>query len=65
VGLVEEVDVDETGIGWGEYFRVLIILDLSKPLRGRVLKLQNKSISLAFQYEKIPKFYFEVWGDQT
>jgi hypothetical protein len=32
VGVVEEVDVDEVGVGWGEYLRVRILLDLSKPL---------------------------------
>ena len=32
VGMEEEVDVDEDGVGWGEYLRVRIILDLSKPL---------------------------------
>lgn len=36
VGHVEEVETDEDKIGWGEYLRVRIRLDLSKPLaRGR------------------------------
>jgi hypothetical protein len=32
VGEMEEVDVDEEGVGWGKFFRVRILLDLSKPL---------------------------------
>ncbi|GLT72136.1 hypothetical protein SLA2020_440930 [Shorea laevis] len=60
MGLVEEVDTAENGVGWGEYLRVKIKLDLSKPLlRGRMLKLPRTSVWIAFQYEKIPKFYFK------
>jgi hypothetical protein len=45
VGTVEEVDVDEDGVGWGEYLRVRITLDLSKPLsRGCFIKIRDKSI---------------------
>jgi hypothetical protein len=32
VGIVEEVDTDKDGVGWGEYLRVKIQIDLSKPL---------------------------------
>ena len=36
VGKVEGVDVDEV-MGWGEFLRVRIVLDLSKPIsRGRI-----------------------------
>lgn len=63
VGRVEEVDVAEDGMGWGKFLSVRIVLDLSKPLfRGRTLKLNNKSIWVAFQYEKIPKFCFQCGG---
>lgn len=59
VGKVEEVDVNDNGVGWGEFLRVRIVLDLSKPLsQGRLLKLKEKSIWVAFQCEKIPKFCF-------
>ena len=59
VGEVLEVEVDDNGVGWGEYLRVRLILDLSKPLsRGRRLKLRDRSIWITFQYEKIPRFYF-------
>jgi hypothetical protein len=59
VGLVEVVDTEKDGIGWGEYLRVKVVVDLFKPLaRGRMLKLQGKSNWIAFQYQSLPKFYF-------
>jgi hypothetical protein len=40
VGIVEEVDMDANGVGWGEYLRVKISVDLSKPLSmGRKVNL--------------------------
>ena len=36
VGIVEEVDTDGDGVGWGEFLWVKIRVDLTKPLaRGR------------------------------
>jgi hypothetical protein len=59
VGEVEDIDVLEDGVGWGEYLRVKIRIDLSKPLaRGRMIKVQDKEIWVAFQYKKIPRFCF-------
>lgn len=59
VGLVEEVDTDDEGIGWGKFLRVRVKLDLSKPLsRGRILKLEEKTIWVAFQYERLPRYCF-------
>lgn len=60
VGKVEDVDVTYDGVGWGEYLRVKITLDLMKPLsRGRMLKMKDSSVWVAFQYEKLPKFCFK------
>jgi hypothetical protein len=60
VGQVEEVETDEDGIGWGEYLRVRICLDISKPLvRERVLKLNGETTWVAFQYERLPRFCFQ------
>lgn len=59
VGKVEEVDVAEDGVGWGEFLRVKILLDLSRPLScGRMIDLKGKSMWVVFQYEKIPKYCF-------
>jgi hypothetical protein len=42
MGHVEEVDVDNGGMGLGEALRVKITLDLQKPLmRGRMLKING------------------------
>jgi hypothetical protein len=60
MGQVEEVDVGKDGIGWGEYLQVRIMLNLSKPLfRGRGLRIKDRSILIAFQYERIPRFCFK------
>ena len=32
VGIVEEVDTNEEGVGWGEYLRVLIQVSAVQPL---------------------------------
>jgi hypothetical protein len=49
VGEVIEVDVDEDRVGWGEFLRVRIVLDLSKPFaRGRIFRLRDKTIWVAF-----------------
>jgi hypothetical protein len=61
IGEVDEVEVNENGVGWGEYLRVQIVLDLSKPLsRGRFLKLKEKTIWVKFQYKKNPKILFQL-----
>jgi hypothetical protein len=59
VRIVEEVDVQEEATGWGEYLRVKVSIELSKPLaRGRMLHIPGRSIWVAFKYEKLPKFYY-------
>jgi hypothetical protein len=59
VGKVEEVDTDKDEIGWGEFLRVKILIDLYKPLsRGCMLKFDGKSSLIGFKYEHLPKFCF-------
>ncbi|GLT62548.1 hypothetical protein SLA2020_351780 [Shorea laevis] len=61
VGVVEEVDVVEEGVDWGEFLRVRINLDLSKPLsRGRMLKLLNNSVWVAFSMRSYQSFAFDA-----
>jgi hypothetical protein len=58
-GIVEEVDTDADGVGWGEFLRVKILVDLYKPLsRGRMMKFEGKSYLIGFKYERLPKFCF-------
>lgn len=60
IGEVEDVDTNEDGIGWCEFLRVKVQVNVLKPLpHGRMLKMKNRSLWIAFQYEKIPKFYFQ------
>jgi len=57
VGQVEEVETDEDGVGWGEYLRVRVSLDLSTPfVRGRLLNVNGENTWIAFQYERLPTF---------
>ena len=56
---VEEVGTEKDGIGWGEYLRVKILIDLYKPLsRGRMLKFDGKSTLIGFKFERLPKFCY-------
>ena len=60
VGVVEVVDTDAGGMGWGEFLRVKILMDLAKPLqRGRKINIKEKAHWIPFQYEHLPKFYFQ------
>jgi len=57
--VVEDVEVNDGVVAWGEYLRVRIVIDLAKPLdRGRKITINNKSTWVAFQYEKIPNFCY-------
>jgi hypothetical protein len=59
VGLVEAVDTDGDGMGWGEYLHVKIRLDITKPLpMGWKLNIEGKVVWITFQYMCLPKFYF-------
>lgn len=56
---VEEVDTDCNGIGWGEFLRVKIMIDLYKPLsRGRMLKFDGKTTLIGFKYERLPTYCY-------
>ncbi|XP_059451257.1 uncharacterized protein LOC132182033 [Corylus avellana] len=56
VRVVEAIDTDGEGLGWGESLRVKILLDLTEPLlRGQEIKLQGAVRWITFQYERLPK----------
>jgi hypothetical protein len=60
IGEVEMIDMDEEGVGWGEFFRARIKLDITKPLLcGRRLEINENLIWVKFQYEQLPYFCFE------
>jgi len=59
VGKVEDVDVNDDVPGWGEFLHVKVAVELLKPLaRGRMMHVHNRSIWIAFKYEKLPKFCY-------
>jgi hypothetical protein len=59
VGEVVEVDQNDGEVEWGEFLRVRIIIDLTKPLdRGRKINIRNKSTWVKFKYEKLPNFCY-------
>jgi hypothetical protein len=60
IGEVLFVETDEEGAAWGEFFRVQVMVDLTKPLlRGRRLKSLGKSVWVRFQYEQLPRICFD------
>lgn len=53
------MDTDRDGIGWGEFLRVKIMIDLYKPLsRGRMMKFDGKSTLIGFKYVRLPKYCY-------
>jgi hypothetical protein len=60
IGIVEHINTDAEGIGWGKFLRVKILLDLKKPLpRGRKINIDGTITWITFQYERLPKFCFQ------
>lgn len=56
---VIEVDTQIYGSGWGKFLRVLVLLDLSKPLaRGRTISVMGRKFWIPLRYEKLPYFCF-------
>jgi hypothetical protein len=42
MGVVEVVDTDARGMGWGEFLKVKVQIDLFKPLaRGRKINIEG------------------------
>lgn len=60
VGQVEEVELEEGEMAWGEFMRVRIKIDVTKPLlRGKMLNLgSNGPVWVCFSYERLPDFCF-------
>ena len=60
MGVVEAVDTDARGMGWGEFLRVKVQIDLFKHLpRGRKINIEGTAHWITFQYECLPKFCFQ------
>lgn len=63
IGIVIEFDVHEDGIGWGNYLRVKIEIDLRKMIaRGRTINLLGNKIWVPLSYDKLQKLCFGCGG---
>lgn len=59
VGMVQKVNVNEEGKGWGKFLRVKVMVDITNPLaQRRFLNLPGKKIWVYFQYKRLPQYCF-------
>ncbi|XP_042983333.1 uncharacterized protein LOC122312736 [Carya illinoinensis] len=59
VGDVLQVDTDSSGICWGQFLRIKVMVDVTKPLaRGRFLTIGDKKHWISFKYERLPNFCY-------
>jgi hypothetical protein len=60
IGRLIEVDVPDNGFAWGQYLRICVELDITKPLlRGKILEDDNgKPYWVDFRYEHLPIFCY-------
>ncbi|CAI9762608.1 unnamed protein product [Fraxinus pennsylvanica] len=57
MGSVEDIEVDEYDLGWGNLLRTKIAMDLRKPLpRGQMVMLEGIKTWVPIQYENLPWF---------
>ncbi|GMY14954.1 hypothetical protein FCV25MIE_10193 [Fagus crenata] len=61
LGVLEETEVPEDGIAWGESLRVKVQFDIIKPLlRRKKLKLdKDDPIWVTLKYEKLPTYCYQ------
>ncbi|XP_042958149.1 uncharacterized protein LOC122293721 [Carya illinoinensis] len=59
IGEVIEVETQVDGSGWGSVLRVLLLMDLTKPLaRGRTILVKGIKYWIPLRYEKLPHLCF-------
>ena len=63
IGRLLEVDVPENGLGWGEYLRIRVEIDIAQPLlRGCILQHDESDggdpFWVDFKYEHLPIFCY-------
>lgn len=58
IGHVYHVNVDDSGHGWGNFLRVLVEVDLNKPLvQGTMLNIKDQTFFVPIQFECLPHFF--------
>ena len=60
LGVVEKVDVDDSGFCMGEFLRIRVSLNITEPLcRGRKIRLGRENLRwVDFKYERLPIFCY-------
>lgn len=60
IGRVEEVDLEKGEMAWGEYMRVCVCIDVTKPLlRGKKINIGSaEPIWVRFSYKSLPNFCY-------
>lgn len=60
IGIVEEVDLDEEDMAWGEYLRVRVTLQVSQLLlRCSMFAVgAGEAVWVLFSYERLPNFCY-------
>ena len=55
-----EVDVEDTGVQWGRYLRVRVLMDVTKKLmRGKKVAIEGDEARwVHFKYERLPNFCY-------
>lgn len=64
LGEVVKVDLEENEFAWGEYMRVRVNLDITKPFpKGKKVNFGTKKPSwIRFSYERLPISAIDVVG---
>lgn len=59
IGEVLEVDTEENDMAWGEFMRVQVLVNVSKPLlKGNKIEVGSEASGwIHFSYECLPNFY--------
>lgn len=60
LGRVEEVDIEEGAVEWGEFMQVRVHLDITKPLiQCKKMTIgSSEPVSMSFTYERLLDFCF-------
>ncbi|XP_038718208.1 uncharacterized protein LOC120011213 [Tripterygium wilfordii] len=60
IGVCMDIDTQKDGLGWGPYLRIRVLIPLYNPLpRGKKLDLPDRSVTVGFLYEFLPKFCYK------
>ncbi|CAI9767814.1 unnamed protein product [Fraxinus pennsylvanica] len=59
LGKVLIVDMDSSGVSVGEFLRIKVLINISKPIsRGRFLNIGGTKHWIPFKYERLPNFCY-------